>query len=73
MRVERGRMRQRCPLSGIKRTWASALQMSAFDPKRTFTSFAELSFNVNRTMHSGFVMPRDEAGIFECSAAAKRP
>src|SRR5262245_27936691 len=25
-----------CPLSGEKRTWASALQMSAYDPKRTF-------------------------------------
>ena len=24
-----------CPLSGVKRTWASALHMSAFDPKRT--------------------------------------
>ena len=26
-----------CPLSGVKRTWASALQMSAFDPKRTWS------------------------------------
>jgi hypothetical protein len=25
----------RCPLSGAKRTWACALQMSANDPKRT--------------------------------------
>src|SRR5262249_3434390 len=24
-----------CPLSGVKRTWPSAVQMSAFDPKRT--------------------------------------
>jgi hypothetical protein len=24
-----------CPLLGVKRTWPSALQMSAFDPKRT--------------------------------------
>jgi len=24
-----------CPLSGVKRTWASALHMSAFDSKRT--------------------------------------
>jgi hypothetical protein len=24
-----------CPLSGVKRTWVGALQMSAFDPKRT--------------------------------------
>ena len=26
-----------CPLSGVKRTWRFALQMSAFDPKRTFS------------------------------------
>jgi hypothetical protein len=25
----------KCPLSGAKRTWVGALQMSAFDPKRT--------------------------------------
>ena len=25
-----------CPLLGVKRTWLFALQMSAFDPKRTF-------------------------------------
>ena len=25
-------------LSGVKRTWAGAVQMSAFDPKRTFPS-----------------------------------
>jgi hypothetical protein len=25
-----------CPLSGVKRTFLFALQMSAFDPKRTF-------------------------------------
>src|SRR5262245_7593846 len=25
----------KCPLSGVKRTWAGAVQMSAFDPKRT--------------------------------------
>ena len=25
-----------CPLSGVKRTWLFAAQMSAFDPKRTF-------------------------------------
>jgi hypothetical protein len=24
-----------CPLLGVKRTWAIALQMSAYDPKRT--------------------------------------
>src|SRR5262245_25654163 len=24
-----------CPLSGVKRTWVSAVHMSAFDPKRT--------------------------------------
>ena len=24
-----------CPLLGVKRTWAGAVQMSAFDPKRT--------------------------------------
>ena len=24
-----------CPLSGVKQTWAGALHMSAFDPKRT--------------------------------------
>src|SRR5262249_10995359 len=24
-----------CPLSGVKQTWAGAVQMSAFDPKRT--------------------------------------
>ena len=24
-----------CPLSGVKWTWVDALQMSAFDPKRT--------------------------------------
>jgi len=24
-----------CPLSGVKRTWPIALQMSAYDPKRT--------------------------------------
>ena len=26
-----------CLLSGAKRTWPSALHMSAFDPKRTYT------------------------------------
>jgi hypothetical protein len=25
-----------CPLSGVKRTWAAALQMSASDPKQTW-------------------------------------
>src|SRR5262245_34196103 len=27
---------RQCPPSGVKRTWAGAPQMSAFDPKRTF-------------------------------------
>ncbi len=27
-----------CPLSGVKRTCATQVQMSAFDPKRTFPS-----------------------------------
>ena len=31
-------LQRTCPLSGVKRTWACALQMSAFDPKRTFRS-----------------------------------
>ena len=26
---------RQCPLLGVKRTWGVALQMSAFDPKRT--------------------------------------
>jgi hypothetical protein len=26
---------RQCPLSGVKRTWHFAAQMSAFDPKRT--------------------------------------
>jgi len=34
----------KCPLSGVKRTWAFALQMSAFDAKRTFE---RLSFAVS--------------------------
>jgi len=29
---------QRCPLSGVKRTWIKRLVMSASDPKRTFDS-----------------------------------
>jgi hypothetical protein len=36
-----------CPLSGVKRTWALALQMSAFDPKRTCQSF-DLSRSATR-------------------------
>ena len=28
-----------CPLLGVKRTWVDALQMSAFDPKRTSVVF----------------------------------
>jgi TolB-like protein len=36
-----------CPLLGVKRTWAGALQMSAYDPKRTslLPSIAVLAFN----------------------------
>jgi two-component system, NtrC family, sensor kinase len=30
-----------CPLSGVKRTWAGAVQMSAFDPKRTSLPWRE--------------------------------
>ena len=32
-----GSMHRTCPLMGVKRTWAGAVQMSAFDPKRTST------------------------------------
>ena len=32
-------------LMGVKRTWASAVQMSAFDPKRTFRTRATLGTN----------------------------
>src|SRR5262249_21153391 len=31
-----GRLHCKCPLLGVKRTWAGALQMSAYDPKRTY-------------------------------------
>ena len=40
-----------CPLLGVKRTWRFALQMSAYDPKRTSTnSTSEPSYvlNLNR-------------------------
>src|SRR5262249_1179469 len=40
-------LRSTCPLSGVKRTWAGALQMSAFDPKRT-TKFALRRANMSR-------------------------
>ena len=33
-----GLVRCKCPLLGVKRTWRFALQMSAFDPKRTSPS-----------------------------------
>jgi hypothetical protein len=29
------KLQRTCPLSGVKRTWRFAAQMSAFDPKRT--------------------------------------
>jgi hypothetical protein len=32
---DRSRTAVLCPLSGVKRTWLFAAQMSAFDPKRT--------------------------------------
>src|SRR5262249_20932715 len=35
VRTEGNLLRCVSPLSGVKRTWALALQMSAFDPKRT--------------------------------------
>jgi hypothetical protein len=28
-----------CPLSGVKQTWPIAVQMSAYDPKRTLRQF----------------------------------
>jgi len=58
---------------GVKRPYRFALQMSAYDLKRKFTSIAELLFNINHPVHPRFVMPRDEASIFECSPAAKHP
>ena len=37
-------LRCTCPLLGVKRTWAVALQMSAFDPKRTFCLCAVVGY-----------------------------
>src|SRR5262245_13414155 len=45
-----------CPLSGVKRTWAGAVQMSAFDPKRhrlssavKRTSWQELNWSLHQS------------------------
>ena len=38
-----------CPLSGVKRTWAGAVQMSAFDPKRTWQASGGEFINLRRS------------------------
>ena len=39
LRLRRSQIAISCPLLGVKRTWAGAVQMSAFDPKRTLRQF----------------------------------
>jgi hypothetical protein len=36
--TKRNFLHRECPLSGVKRTCAFALHMSAYDPKRTFST-----------------------------------
>ena len=42
-----------CPLLGVKRTCRFALQMSAYDPKRTSPSLLTPFFNVASLWHVG--------------------
>src|SRR5262249_10946277 len=38
LRLRRSQIAISCPLLGVKRTWAGAVHMSAFDPKRTWAA-----------------------------------
>jgi hypothetical protein len=38
-----------CPLSGVKRTWSIAVQMSAYDPKRTFRAYYRRSIELAKS------------------------
>ena len=73
------RLRGTCPLLrsrlGVKRTWAGALQMSAFDPKRTLSKvrrdffrskLLSLVFVLNSTAAAINLHPLDER-VVDCN------
>src|SRR5262245_52277287 len=60
-----------CPLLrsllGVKRTWAVAVQMSAYDPKRTSMAFRCAGFYRYDNLGGVMIFPMDPARVGPCS------
>src|SRR6476660_594247 len=75
-------VRCKCPLSGVKRTWPFALQMSASDPKRTFKLNSAIRWQILTTRLSSSrhknnlreeIMRTHHFAVVLCAAMASVP